>query len=1168
MTYPYLTPGRILLLFVFALLLGAASLHAAQDGTDPPPGALAGKIIDATDQPAAGATVWLFGGSYEDLKNLEKTTTDAQGRFVFNDAKTKYSNLPHGSLPHVFVESIEGQIGWNRNLWSHPQNLPLRNVRIQLVKTQAFRGRLVDSSGHPVAKASIRPRTLEMQEPGQRYSDTAPLCPDMIDKCRGETDADGSFTLGSMPLEGKVTAEITAPGIGAFRAEWDLQKPLMLPLVQPGKIEGKFDAPSAIESLADIKIYLSTRSTRESTKDQSYHLFPLNYETTPDKDGRFEFASVPPGKYNIHPSFTESTAPYNANPTADFEVKAGETTKISIPLSSAIEIRGQVVDQETGKGIQGVRVISQKIDEKTGYSVPGRFTTTDPEGNYRLFTEAGKVIVRVFDPPEDYVIPDSDKTDQLEVKEPIHYPTLKLQKAVRMEGVVVDESGKPMPGAEIQMLLPKSPCDHLIETVDENGRFVIKKLAPQKTFSLRARSQNAISKTMDIVPAKVPEPLRVELSKKLGFAVKGRCVDESGKPIYEAKVGLSSAWMLGPTGIGTTDGSNSTDADGRFEVGLLWPGSNYTLQINAEGYARYESPRIKSVPGETHDFGEIVLQSQSGFIEGTVVDTAGKPLVDVHVFHHRGAVQPLTAVTNASGEFRIMGLRSGSDYVFAEKEGYRLKSAYLPANTKGAKIVLIRRDEPAPPWKPERQPTSFAEEQAVAHKLLDKLYQVPNRGPNSWSYRFIARFDPASALQWSGKMGGRFDSTVREMVAEQLVETDFEETIALLNPVTDYSTFSTLLTLADRYSQVDAEKANRLLAEAILLARKLDQPDRTQALAKAGSMAGLLGQAEAGRKIIEEAAEAAAKMGGTDRNAWVRYQVAGALAPYNLSQALSLVEPIAEKNTRDDGLAAIATGLANKDLDKALEILSKVDKRSTLADNTRLKIAYHLAPDRLQDALRVVESMDTHGAKKIGAEAYIRLGERIFPSNPQMAWSLLEKSMAIYENNASEMGSWLYYGDRGTFAAFLVAQAARQGCPETGEFIDQALAMRPTDDDGSRTRETQKNVVAMAKYLALVDPATAKHLLESVSPRCESLTEFGFPGIESHGWSQAWALADLPQLTAMLERRLDAATKDPEVNLDNCGLDEILELLTTPSEKRIPVLDRRTRSFLSPEDDN
>jgi hypothetical protein len=543
-----------------------------------------------------------------------------------------------------------------------------------------------------------------------------------------------------------------------------------------------------------------------------------------------------------------------------------------------------------------------------------------------------------------------------------------------------------------------------------------------------------------------------------------------------------------------------------------------------------------------------------GFIEGKVVDSAGQALEGAEVFLHREAVKPRRTSTDFTGRFRLEGLRAGPTFVFAEKDGYRLKGAATTSGTRGLKITLLRNNESAPPWTPARAPTSFAEEQAAARKLLEMLDAVGKKKSSAWTCRLMARIDPYRALKWSQKSGGPFDWYVRGLAAEKIAETDIEEAVSLLPESEDFINFMTLQSLAKRYASSDAVKAERLAEEAILLARRMDQPNRTLALAEAGRLVARLGKSQAGQKLIEEAAASAAKMAANGRSAYTRGPVAVALAPYDFNRAMSLFEPLEAGPDKEITLENIAIAIAVENLEKSLELVERLESESNIRDNARLAIAYQLAPTRPEDALRVVDSMNTFSAAKTKAEAYGWLAEVIARRDRQLAWSLIDTSFVLYENSAQEMGGWSDYGGRGAFAARVLVQAHNIGYPEMGRLIDRALAMRPMDDDGSLSPESQRATVIMAKMLALVDPETARHLVETVAPGIDQLTEFGDPGVDASDWHQAWALADLPQVVGFWERRLDCARTNADIHLEEEGLDAVLDLLTSKPAERPHVM--------------
>ncbi len=84
--------------------------------------------------------------------------------------------------------------------------------------------------------------------------------------------------------------------------------------------------------------------------------------------------------------------------------------------------------------------------------------------------------------------------------------------------------------------------------------------------------------------------------------------------------------------------------------------------------------------------------------------------------------------------------------------------------------------------------------------------------------------------------------------------------LALLNVKHDAGSQWVVQELADRFAASDAAKAMAFAEEAAVRARGLNQPDRTTAIAQAGAVLVKLGRADAGRKLIDEAAHDAAQL--------------------------------------------------------------------------------------------------------------------------------------------------------------------------------------------------------------------------------------------------------------------------------------------------------------------
>ena len=200
-------------------------------------------------------------------------------------------------------------------------------------------------------------------------------------------------------------------------------------------------------------------------------------------------------------------------------------------------------------------------------------------------------------------------------------------------------------------------------------------------------------------------------------------------------------------------------------------------------------------------------------------------------------------------------------------------------------ITLLKTSEPPPAWKPGSA-ASFDEQRAFAKQVLIRLWEKYGADPEN-NRRIpcieeMAEIDPDLALQWSAQHGHRYDDAVRRAQARELAETDAPGALALLNQKPDSESQSVLQALADRFAETDPKKAMPFAEEAAVQARGLNQPDRPVAMAQAGAVLVKLGRADAGRKLIDEAARDAAQLGTKDRAGYYRALVAQAAGPLRL----------------------------------------------------------------------------------------------------------------------------------------------------------------------------------------------------------------------------------------------------------------------------------------------
>ena len=148
--------------FTFALMGTAASFSPALTQEEPGGNAAvdyAGVVIDPRGAPAVGCSVWLVRYP-EPHEVVEEAVTDGEGRFTMRTRRSEPSVRGRSVLTLV-ARDRAGRLGGP----VYPQ-ANSSEATLQLLEVTTYRGRLVNLSGEPIAKATIEP--LYVLESGGR----------------------------------------------------------------------------------------------------------------------------------------------------------------------------------------------------------------------------------------------------------------------------------------------------------------------------------------------------------------------------------------------------------------------------------------------------------------------------------------------------------------------------------------------------------------------------------------------------------------------------------------------------------------------------------------------------------------------------------------------------------------------------------------------------------------------------------------------------------------------------------------------------------------------------------------------------------------------------------------------------------------------------------------
>jgi RNA polymerase sigma factor (sigma-70 family) len=1146
-----------------AILVLPATAAAPQSPVprEPGPDDLPGRVVDKTGKGVAGVEIWAMDGLWWTPNTVAKTTTDAQGRFMVPWAQSRRRQRGADNFS-LLARGRDGSIGWQHPVWLNSADG--KGAEIELYPVGDVRGRLTDQGARPIAGVEVAPLHITRSNAhGIRLS------PETAALFRTTTGADGSFVLKGIPQGAGISATIAAPAFGAPTVHWDTSQAVTIALDgRLGRINGRLELPDPRGLAPGLPIWLH-RSPRPDHSPPGHFELAYNGNTTADKDGRFQFDGLPPGRYVVGGQF-ERDGLAATNSEDEVEVGPGAVASLEIPLQRLPMISGRVVDARTGKGIAGVRL--ESLWRELGRNLIVGEATTDAEGRYRIPARPGKIVIQPDQVPPSYLGPWEADYPILETKADLTWPDIKFSAATTIHGIVVTESGQPVGGAEVYLLAPERTRVRYPEPLraGPDGAFRFDQVDPEAKLALWARAGDATTNGSVVVrPRELKGKVSLAVDSRYTVRIRGLVTDGRGRRVSGAKVTLwwhqtyrggqgdLNRIVLGP--ISALE-STTTRENGWFLFRGLWPDLSYHVEIAARGQGEAEGPKVTGRAGETHDLGKIILGEIDGYLAGRVVGSDGRPIVGAAVFNRGDRPQPIATSTDPEGRFRLEGVFPGTRFAFARKDGYRFTGVKVPDDTEGLTITLLKSGEPPPAWRPGDGP-SYDQQRAFARRILIRLWeQYKADAEKNGAYQCLehmAEIDPDLAMQWSTEKDHAYDDQVRHAQARTLADTDATRALALLNQRADTASQGVLQTLAERFAESDPKKALRFADEAASQSRGLNQPDRTLAMARAGAVLVRLGRADVGRKLIDDAARDAAQLPAAKWAGVCRARTARILAPYDVDRAFAMIEPlkVAEPDWWQTSRAAIAAAIGRSDTGRAIALVDTVGDRGLDQERARTAIAYAIGADRPDEAIKIIEGIERRQwASSWQAGAFGWLAVALAPRDPARANALIDRALNLMIDDQD----WIRSGDEMTVAARVAARAHRIGYPDMEGVIMRVMAARSgglRQVAGDRAGFVE-GLATAAIHLALIDPGAARIVLEQLEER-PGLAPASLPRTRP-SWLMAWALVDLEKAQTIFEAELAAFEREKRQGLGSEGFLETAELLIAPPDRREDVFYSRS----------
>jgi protocatechuate 3,4-dioxygenase beta subunit len=517
------------------------------------PTELAGDVVDEAGRPIADAevnTAMAMMGRGEDLRDLPgpgflRTRTDRNGRFLF-------ANMPAEATFEFLVEAPGRATISTFNMTSYSRDQcqfspGQAGIKLTLSAEARIEGVVVEKAGgKPVGGVQVAAQAGWWQDT---------TLPSKL----AVTAEDGTFRIGGLSADRCTLKLPEAPG---QVAEWVANK-LRLSVkagettsgirmqITKGAILGVLVRDPAGKSVGNVQVYLCPTHPGQSFGGET------------DESGLARIRVVP-GSYSVAQLSRRGYIRWKS--TEQVTVGEGETKRIECTVSPMPMVTG-IVRDEAGNPLSGVTVqatwsrpsSSSTVQERSDAS--GMFDIT---GDPYPMEQGATVVFAARDPAHNLA-------RALEIDERTGPLDLKLEPGVIITGTVLNQEGKPLPGASVLVILRGSKATVPVvwgePTVGPDGVFEIKAIPPERECAVTVSADNYAKRTISIGSLDPKESChdigQVRLTRG-ELSVSGTVVDPNGNPVAYADVSTF--------GEGQPDLRGRADAQGKFIIKGVCPG--------------------------------------------------------------------------------------------------------------------------------------------------------------------------------------------------------------------------------------------------------------------------------------------------------------------------------------------------------------------------------------------------------------------------------------------------------------------------------------------------------------------------------------------------------------------------------------------------------------------
>ena len=1075
-----------------------------------PTSPLSGTVVGPGGEPVVGAEVILVGLPSFDPPIVARVKSGEGGRFSLDRPSSLAGDHHRQRAPILWVVKP----GFRASTTRFPEALPKADepIRVVLEPPGKAEVRVEGPDGKPVGGAKVLV---------ERFRSDYTNVPDVIaELIAATTDANGVAVLDTVTQDELAYADVHSERFGIQGRVFapSAEKPRRIVLRPVSNVKGRLSA-SDPKFARGWKIRAWTRVGTDPKAEPETTGY---VETKTDDEGQFALAPIAVGALQIELK-PPGDLPVVADIPRAFAVREGREESLEIPLREAATVTGLVLERGTGKPVPGIQATLIYIGASRNGS---QNVKTDDRGRYTFKALPGEVRIGHFNYPkthvevpvrqnwQDFTVPEGPKVIELATREV-------LPAAPPLRGRIVDEAGRPVPGASFQAqwsfaLGGQTGGGGLSSSADDKGEFVIEGLGPGSDISITARSGARRIETPVKARAGQETPLTVAIAPMPTVAVAGRLIGPGGVSVVGMPVKVQFRIERNNQFAGFPEQARfegnpeiKTGPDGTFRTPreLDRKPSEYRVEVEAPGFLPARTAWVPMGESDVVTLPDLALKRARGVrvVSGRVVDREGKPVAGASAMQAGDGPRWTSTKADASGKFRLPGVSGGEALVFAEAPGFRFGGSIVGPGADDLEIRLVRAAEP-PTSTPKtlRSPLTRTEERALGRSLLAPVRPEARAGSLGIANRtflpILARVDPDRVLTMIENRAA--DPSLLPLVALGQFEDDPAGAVASIEADLDPgSRASGWLALEDFRPASDRATREGFLGRALLDARRSVAPDtKIRLLGQIADRWLDLGAPDRATPILREGQAVVATLPGASYS-HESEEFADVLAAIDLPAARDLFERKGKTNVSpiDEGSirrheAEAACRLAAIDPAGAERLLPPPSPALYQRDGYVLRVARRMAKADPARARKVLDTLNIPNRTEVfrrPALAFFGLGlmaEELAATYPDQARKLLDEAYVGLRRMATEspLAAGANYASASIWMAQLLPISERLEPDRLAERIWLTLASRGPSVPEPKTQEVQETIV-LAMLLARHDRAIAGAVVAATLERLPDL---------------------------------------------------------------------------------